>query len=187
MIFKCTNCSECFTRIQNLNRHIKEVHLGELIQHYTCSENNEHVHNKSCNFNLPPEEMDGFKRILTAQAFDGLARNIRFYYMDKSLPLLLPSEFLYGVRQFVINTLNRIKKEYGHKKICTKLCVEFIKESREVTVRESYFSVNAHQIESYDFDFVIKNLLEKIHQFEDRGRNWKIRRTLFLELGIVKY
>lgn len=180
MFFKCEYCSELFSRRDYLKRHVKEYHEGGKVKHYNCSKDGTH---NQCDDILPIKEINGIVRKIKAHAFGNALREIRFQPKDE---IVHPFAFFECVNQLVKDTLEILTKERSNFKIVTKLCVEFEKMDNTDLKDESYFSVPAIPISNYDFDKISSTLDSKIDNYIQRGSNWKISKTLFLELQICK-
>ena len=178
-MLKCEACNQFFSRRDYFNRHNDEYHNEKEVKHYNCSENRQHINSLP---NFPKIEKYGFIRIVVSQCFDGLGKEIRFYSENDMLPQI----FLYEIQEFVNETI-QILKENDFTKIVTKLCVEFETDKTEKRKRdEAYFTVSAIPTLSYNFDFVSLKLLEKINTYDERNSAWRISKTLFLQLQVVR-
>ena len=174
---KCNQCTECFSRKDYLIKHKREKHEGQIVKHYFCSHSVQQN-----NDDFPKTEKNGFTRILSSHAFNGLIKNIRFF-QTSTKNIINPFEFMKSISDFVTETVGLLIDV----KISTKHCVLFIKlNDNESTTHEAYFSSKCSHIKKFDYDKITNDILNKIEQYETRGSNWKILRTLFLELYVIK-
>jgi len=148
------------------------------VKRYTCSLTN---HHNDCSPNLPLVTVNGITRRISSHAFGGLTRNIRFT-SDIDYQSL---DFMNSARELIQETLDILKAERCHIKISSSLCITFEKIADEVQRDEAYFSVKAINLESYDLDFVIQTIEDKIQSYTQRGSNWKIVETNFFELNTI--
>lgn len=181
--FQCEICGEKFSRKSNLTRHRKQEHLGIQVKKYSCSEINQHI---DCSLNLPCVTKDGFTRIITKTAFNGLVRHIRFYKEDNVS--ILPWDFIINANTLLNETINILRKEPLQVKIQCVLCVQFKKiNTFPLKTDESYFS---YPIQILDEDFCLETILSiiinKIQSFTRRGSSWVLNTTKFLEKCVTR-
>lgn len=182
MFFKCDYCTELFSRMQYLNKHINEVHRGhdskpEYVQSL--------LHTIESDSNLPMTIKNGIIRIVPHNAFGNYVRNIVFY-KDDGTDIKIPCQFFDAAKQLIMDTLEILKNENCLMKITSTLCIRFVKESIAEQTDNAFFSMNAIQLPHYDLDHVINTLLLKIDNYDSRGSNWKIQNTNFFRLYVVK-
>lgn len=177
---QCNQCTQVFSRKQNLLRHEQEYHQGISVKKYSCSTNNHH--HKDCSSNLPRISINGITRIITTNAFKDQIRIIRFYSDSSSM---IPTDFFQSSKQLIQDTLQILKKEIQPIKISSRLCVTFSKLSNTEINDEAYFSVASISIEQYDLNYVIDLIITKIISYSKRGSDWNVKDTKFFELNSV--
>lgn len=182
MFFKCNLCSEIFSRKGYLNRHVQHIHENKPIKQYNCSSYNNH---DGCSHNLPQVTENGLTRMVTKHAFRNAIRYLRIFPSTASK--YLPAEFLLNAKPLIESTLDILKSEQQSLKISCKICVLFVKILDITKTDESYFSTNAATIYEFDLQNVILYLVDKIENFNKRGSNWKIDKTLFFEMEITAF
>lgn len=210
-MFKCSICSESFSRKQYMARHQKEIHEGLFIMKYTLAQQCKH---KDCSPNLPEITKDGITRSISANVFGCTVRYIRFAPTEAILPeellkhgtqlievkspeivmkqgtqpteVMLPEVFFKQATNLIEDTLQILRDEEMPCKINTLLCVQLF--NYETSARkDSYLTVAVNPLECYDINLVIKLLLSKVHANYGKDSSWFILHTHFVELHVNKY
>ena len=172
-MYPCLECGETFTRQSNLVRHRNEAHFHVRVKHY--KQTNLHT---NCLPQLPLTTRNGITRMVCATAFNNHIRDIRF----KANDIFFPTEFLEAARPLIQDTLDILKEEKQPMKIASSLCVEF---TNGKVADESYFSVKANDLRTWDFDKVIHLLQTHIENYTVRGSHWIISKTNFFQLNVT--
>lgn len=174
MFYKCTKCSEYFSRKQYLVRHQREVHQGESVKHYTYE--HKHLDLESCK-SLPKVTVNDITRIVSASAFNNTVRSLIFFSENTYLPCNFFEHLLFLLEE----TINCLKK-VSIMKINSTLCIQFSKLSDMNVKDNAYFSTSTKMLDEFNSEDVFQELKYKIERYTNRGSQWIITNTLFFEL-----
>lgn len=172
----CEDCQEVFTRKSNLVRHQNEVHLNIPQKHYKQVHGN-HI---NCTESLPQITVNEITRIICQAAFNNSVRVIRFIPQKD----IFPEEFFELTIPLLNSTLHQLKEESKPLKLQCSITITF---SKGDTSDESYFSVKAQPIISFDIEQVIESLLYQIENYTKRGSEWKISKVNFFQINVTLY
>ena len=115
-----------------------------------------------------PETVNRITRYISGQAFNGVARDIKFVVKESCTP----RKFFNRAKPLILSTLELLRKEGKAFKICTTF--QFGRNSA---------TISAIRLDDYDLEKVIHQIFADM---EDESETTFSRSSIFLVLGVVE-
>ena len=182
MAFSCSVCVSNFQQQRNLRQHLRQHHSSNISGGGSCS--------ISTDPSTPIDVVGLFTLLLLRRALNGYARSYQIQCSDEQTDPAVYFEHCYGL----INTLmGNLLAEWKHGlKLLMSLHIKFIRASDKTETITVHFNSSQRTIlqGSYiegELEDGLKQMLERIDKFTQKGSGWSIEKILHLDLNIVKF